>query len=152
MHASVATEHVTAEQLASELLTLWQHLMKEGGPEIYSVLEELDLSLTQVKALHVLEREEQTVKAIAERLGMSLPGTSRAVDGLVGRGLLDRREDHDDRRCKRVGSTAAGRDALRRVEAARLSGLAAFTQTLPAAQRRRLSGALGPVLDALGPA
>ncbi len=50
---------------------------------------------------------------------------------------------------KRVRCTDAGPDALERLDAARMAGVAQFTATLPAAQRRRLSSALRPILDDL---
>jgi len=135
-----------ADAVAADLLTLWRHVMSTGSGA-YAIFEELDLSLTQVKALAALPRDELTVKELAERLGLSLPGASRAVDALVCRGLLDRREDPQDRRQKRLTCTDAGRDALRRLDEARLAGIASFAATLPAAQCKRLSTALKPILD-----
>ena len=140
-----------AAELAAELLALWRHVLSSGNASAgaYAVFDELDLTLTQVKALVALSQHELTVKELAERLGLSLPGASRAVDALVSRGLLDRREDPHDRRQKRLTSTDAGRDALRRLDEARLAGIEAFAATLPPAQRKRLSGALRPILDDL---
>ena len=40
---------------------------------------------------------------------MSLPNASRTVDGLLQRGLVERREDEHDRRVKRVGAQREGR-------------------------------------------
>jgi hypothetical protein len=53
---------------------------------------------------------------------------------------------------KRLRCTDAGRNALERLDEARLAGVAQFTATLPAAQRKRLSAALRPILDDLPPA
>jgi DNA-binding MarR family transcriptional regulator len=140
-----------ADELASDLLALWRRIISDGDGDAgaYAIFDELDLTLTQVKALCALSREELTVKELAERLRLSLPGASRAVDALVSRELLHRREDPADRRQKRLRCTTAGRDALSRLDEARLAGLAAFATTLPAAQCRRLSAALRPVLDGL---
>ena len=151
MQASISS-NTAATELAADLLALWRHVLSTGdaGAGAYAVFDELDLTLTQVKALVALAQDELTVKELAERLGLSLPGASRAVDALVCRGLLDRREDPDDRRQKRLTCTDAGRDALRRLDDARLAGLAAFAATLPATQRKRLSAALRPILDDLG--
>ncbi|MGH2919581.1 MAG: MarR family winged helix-turn-helix transcriptional regulator [Solirubrobacteraceae bacterium] len=136
-------------ELAESLLTVWRHVLQQGGIDSYSIYEELDVTLTQVKALVALAADELTVKELAERLGLSLPGASRAVDALVGRGLLHRREDAADRRMKRVGCTDAGREALMRLDEAKLQGLEAFAATLPAGQRKRLIAALRPVVDAI---
>ena len=153
MQASTSRAEATADpassaKLAEQLLALWRAVMAPRGVSAYAIFEQLDLTLTQVKALSALAPEaELTVKELAELLGLSLPGASRAVDALVERGLLGRREDTTDRRMKRLTCTAAGRDALRRLDEARLAGLEQFTATLPAAQRKRLSGALAPILD-----
>jgi DNA-binding MarR family transcriptional regulator len=140
-----------ATELAADLLTLWRQVMAFGGPNTgaFEIFEQLDLTLTQVKALSALSGRELTVKELAERLGLSLPGASRAVDALVARDLLHRREDPDDRRQKRLRCTDDGRDALRRLDEARLAGIAAFAADLPAAQCKRLSAALRPILDGL---
>ena len=147
---SAAPTAASAAQLAEQLLALWRGVTRDGGVATYAILEELDLTLTQVKALCALAQRELTVKDLAERLGLSLPGTSRAVDALVARGLLGRREDPVDRRMKRLRCTDAGRRILERVDDARLTGLTAFAATLSPAQRERLSGALAPILDDVG--
>jgi DNA-binding MarR family transcriptional regulator len=154
MQASISPPEPTPEappatELAEQLLALWRAVLAPRGVGSYAIFEELDLTLTQVKALTALSAGELTVKDLAERLGLSLPGASRAVDALVDRGLLGRREDASDRRMKRLCCTAAGHDALTRLDEARLAGVATFTATLPTAQRKRLSGALRPILEDL---
>lgn len=138
-------------ELAAQLLALWRSVMSSGGVAAYAIFEELDLTLTQVKALTALSGVELTVKDLAERLGLSLPGTSRAVDALVDRSLVARREDPEDRRMKRLRCTDSGRVSLERLDEARLAGLEQFAATLPAAQAERLSAALRPILDGLRP-
>jgi DNA-binding MarR family transcriptional regulator len=152
MHASTSApvlETDAAARLAEQLLTLWMRVARPRGLDTYAIFEELDLTLTQVKLMSALSDDELTVKELAELLGLSLPGASRAVDGLVERGLLHRREDSADRRMKRVSCTADGRRALERLDEARLAGIESFTATLPPAQIKRLSGALRPILGEL---
>lgn len=152
MHASVSPAQASpSTALAADLLALWRHVIShgDGGVGAYAIFDELDLTLTQVKALCALARSELTVKEVAERLDLSLPGASRAVDALVERRLLHRREDEADRRMKRLGCTDAGRDALARLDDARLAGLEALTATLAPAQCKRASAALAPILDEL---
>ncbi len=159
VHASVSQQDAppatapphasSAEHVAEQLLALWRGIARDGGVATYAILEELDLTLTHVKALCALAERELTVKDLAERLGLSLPGTSRAVDALVARGLLGRREDAADRRMKRLRCTDAGRRILEQIDDARLSGLKTFAATLSPENRERLSTALGPILDDL---
>jgi DNA-binding MarR family transcriptional regulator len=137
----------SSAELAEQLLALWRAVIAKGDVGTYAIFEELDLTLTQVKVLCALSADELTVKELAERVGLSLPGASRAVDALVARGLLGRREDTADRRMKRLRCADAGRDALQRLDEARLAGIENFTATLSRAHCRRLSGALRPILD-----
>jgi DNA-binding MarR family transcriptional regulator len=144
-----STSDSPTTELAADLLALWRHVISTGTAGAYEAFDQLDLTLTQVKALCALATDELTVKELAERLGLSLPGASRAVDALVSRDLLHRREDPLDRRQKRLTSTDAGREALRQLDEARLAGLSAFAATLPHDECARLSGALRPILDRL---
>ena len=135
----------TAE-LARQLLDLWAACMRGGGHEAtYALFSELDLSLTQMKALHMLDAcaVELSVKELSERLAMSMPNASRLAESLQQRGWAERREDEHDRRVKRVRITGDGHEVVRRINAARLEGLESFTASLTDTQRRRLSGALG---------
>ena len=111
---------------------------------MFALLDELDLSMSHVKALGVLADSgcELSVKEVSEELGLSFPGGSRTVDALLRRGYLERREDEQDRRMKRIGITDAGRDVARRIIEARLEGLEQFTSSLTPEQRTRLMAAL----------
>jgi DNA-binding MarR family transcriptional regulator len=139
-----ASKQVSSKKLAAELLELWHHLMRGSTEQLYALIAELDVSITHMKTLHVLADDggQVSVKQLSDRLGLSLPGASRIVDALLRRGWLERREDPDDRRMKRVGITAEGREVLDRIEAARLAGLEDYAASLTPEQRTRLSSAL----------
>jgi DNA-binding MarR family transcriptional regulator len=140
---STATQ-VSPKRLAAELLELWHHLMRGSTQQMYAVIAELDLTITHMKALHVLSDcdREVSVKELSDRLALSLPGASRTVDALLRRGWVERREDPHDRRMKRVGITPAGRNIVDRIETARLAGLEQYATSLTPEQRTRLSEAL----------
>ena len=135
---------MSSRKLAAELLELWHHLMRGSSQQMYALIAELDVSITHMKTLHVLADggSELSVKELSDRLGLSLPGASRIVDALMRRGWLERREDPDDRRMKRVRITDEGRKVLDRIEAARLAGLEDYAASLSPEQRTRLSSAL----------
>jgi DNA-binding MarR family transcriptional regulator len=139
-----ASKQVSSRKLAAELLELWHHLMRGSSQQMYALIADLDVSITQMKTLHVLADggSELSVKELSDRLGLSLPGASRIVDALMRRGWLERREDPDDRRMKRVRITDEGRKVLDRIEAARLAGLEDYAASLTPEQRTRLSSAL----------
>jgi DNA-binding MarR family transcriptional regulator len=135
---------VSPKDLAGELLDLWSHLMRGSSQQMFAVLGELDLSMTQMKTLSMLDDclEEVSVKELSDLLGLSLPATSRTVDGLLRRGFLSRHEDTEDRRVKRVRLTDDGRSVVQQIVTARLQGLEAFASTLSDDQRARLMAAL----------
>ena len=59
MQASVAAE---TQPLAEALLLVWKRLTALSGTQVTSVLEELDLSLAQIKTLeHVRLKHERSV-------------------------------------------------------------------------------------------
>jgi DNA-binding MarR family transcriptional regulator len=144
VQASSAPTQVSPKQLAAELLEFWHDQMRGSAASVYALVEELDLSFTQMKALHALSDcvREVSVKELSDRLGLSLPGTSRTVDALLRRGWLERREDEHDRRMKRVGITAAGREIVDRIDSARVAGIQQYTAALSPEQRAVLSSAL----------
>ena len=134
--------------LAGDLYALVVFLHKNCNSDLFEAIGALELTLTQIKLLHHLEDQprELTLKEAAELVHVSLPAASRLVDDLVRRGFAQRREDEEDRRMKRVCLTDAGRTVSRRLNAARLSGLSQFTQTLTPDERRALAEALNQLL------
>ncbi|WP_205698949.1 MarR family winged helix-turn-helix transcriptional regulator [Conexibacter sp. SYSU D00693] len=135
-------------QLAEAMGACWTDVMRHGQRSMVDVVDQLDLSITHIKVLTALATTDEplSVKALAERLGLSLPGTSRTVDGLTRRGWLARSEDPDDRRVRRVALTAEGRAVFERVQHARLEGLEAWAADLAPELRARLLDVLRDVV------
>jgi DNA-binding MarR family transcriptional regulator len=134
--------------LAGDLYALVVYLHKNCNADLFEAVGALELTLTQIKLLHQLEdaSRELTLKQAAELVHVSLPAASRTVEDLVRRGYVERNEDSDDRRMKRVSLTDAGSAVIRRLNAARLSGFAEFTASLTDAERRRLGDALSKLM------
>jgi DNA-binding MarR family transcriptional regulator len=146
--ASTATRAtVSPQEIASDLMRLWGCVARGTESAVFELIERLELTLTQMKTLQTLAHceEELSLKALSERLGLSLPATSRTVDGLLRRGLLERHEDERDRRVKRVRITDDGRDTARRVLDARLAGLEDFAASLSPEQRSALHAVLATI-------
>lgn len=141
----------TPEQtdLGGDLYALVVYLHKACTSDLFEAVGALELTMTQIKLLHHLEDadRELTLKEAAELVLVSLPAASRTVDDLVRRGFVERHEDVEDRRMKRVRPTEAGRAVIRRLNAARLSRLEQFTETLTDAERRKLAAALSTLLQ-----
>jgi DNA-binding MarR family transcriptional regulator len=112
------------------------------------VVADLNSSFSQVKMLFLLEdREEHSVKDIAGALDLSLPAVSRAVDGLLEKGYVARRESEMDRRSRLVRLTEHGRAAVDSIIAARLKTLNAFAEDLTDDERRSLYEAILPIVE-----
>lgn len=74
-------------------------------------LEPHGLSLPQWAILSCLWREgELPVGALSSLIGTGLPATSRIIDRMVERDLLERRRDADDGRIMLVKTTQKGQD------------------------------------------
>jgi DNA-binding MarR family transcriptional regulator len=144
VHATGSNVEATPAALAEGLLNLWRQILTGSTRTLYAMLAEADLSMTQLKMLHVLVECEQrgSVKDLAETLSMSLPNASRTIDGLLQRGLVERREDEHDRRVKRVGATPAAHELIDRVDTARLQNIEVWAADLSPVQRETLLHAL----------
>jgi DNA-binding MarR family transcriptional regulator len=132
------------DDIARDLYALVVHLHKNCTGDLFQAIGELDLTMTQTKLLGKLEQVEGelSLNDAALMLAISLPAVSRAVDELVRREMVARHEDHDDRRMKRIRLTETGATVIRRVNAARLSGMRQFTASLTAEERADLRTAL----------
>jgi DNA-binding MarR family transcriptional regulator len=132
------------QALAGDLYALVVYVHKHCNSDLFEAVGELELSLSQIKLLHFLEDSEGPIslKEGAELVRVSLPAASRLVDDLVRRGFVARDEDADDRRMKRIAATAAGLAVTRRLNAARLTGLTQFIETLNDTERAAVQQAL----------
>ena len=79
---------------------------------VESALSDDDLSLSQYRLLAFLDQGDWAASALADRLNVSRPSITGLVDGLVKRGLVERRPSADDRRRVDHVLTAAGRTSL----------------------------------------
>jgi MarR family transcriptional regulator for hemolysin len=149
VQASGETVVVDREALTSDMYALASFLMRRTNVGTFTAIAELDLSLTQFKALCRLDAdgEERSVKALAESMGVSMPTMSRAIDGLYERGFVLREEDSEDRRMKRVRLTEAGRSVPVALNEARLSALQELIGSLGDEEAAALERALALILE-----
>ena len=94
-------------------------------------LADVGLSLPQYRVLGVLSEGSAISSAMAERLAVRPPSVSAMVDGLVGRGLMERRHNDDDRRTVSLVLTPAGRRVLAEADQAVESRLTDLSGCLP---------------------
>jgi DNA-binding MarR family transcriptional regulator len=137
------------EALTRDMYALAAYLLRSANVGTFNAIAELDLSFTQIKALCALENdgEERSVKGLADSLGVSLAAMSRSVDGLFERGLVEREEDRDDRRVKRVRLTGAGRRVPLALNEARLSALSELVGSLAEDEAESLARALSLIAE-----
>ena len=76
VQATAADAQVSSDQLAAELLELWHHLTRGASQQLYGLLAELDISITQMKTLHALDdcADEVSVKELAAPSRALAPG------------------------------------------------------------------------------
>jgi DNA-binding MarR family transcriptional regulator len=99
-------------------------------------LGELGLGFTQLAALYALaDSGTMTVADLADALGRSPSATSRLVDGLVARQLLERNQDSEDRRQRTLVITGRGQALLGIVDRARAEEFLSIVRPLPTAER-----------------
>jgi DNA-binding MarR family transcriptional regulator len=158
MQVSVSPASVSSDpqDLARSVAGFMRYAMLAGDKEFLKQVDELDLSLTQLKILSHLyelpvpaEGEELqllSLKEVAEQLGISLPATSRSIDPLVKRRLVVRREDALDRRVKRVRLTARGEAAVAGLFATRVASIEALLAQFTDSERAKLADAFNEIL------
>jgi DNA-binding MarR family transcriptional regulator len=151
MQASAAAKQATAEHLARDLTALMKLLLVTSSRDFFVELEKAGISLTQIKSLTMLaeQGEPLSVKALSDLMGLSLPGISRAVEGLVQRGEITRVEDTQDRRRKLLSITPDGRRTYERLMATRIAGVRRFVDELDPEEQEALSRGLSALAGRL---
>jgi len=120
----------------SERVAMGRALWRELVVGIASQLGELRLGFTQLAALYVLaDGSTTTVGELADALGRSPSATSRLVEGLVRRRLVERHEDPEDRRQRSVALTQRGQAILRAVDRARADQFLTAVRPMPTPER-----------------
>ncbi len=134
--------------LARQLLGFFRFAWASGDSEFLREVSELELTFTQFKALMLLahDPDELSVKDVSERLGISFPAASRAVEPLVQRGIVERTEDRLDRRVKRVRTTKHGERLVERLIATRIESFEQLLGGFSVTERRKLGDALEEIL------
>ncbi|MGE2721110.1 MarR family winged helix-turn-helix transcriptional regulator [Mycolicibacterium celeriflavum] len=82
-----------------------------------AVVEQSGLPFSRVRILRRLSRRPMTVKELANAATIDAPAATVAVNDLEGRGLVVRQVDPENRRCKRVSLTDAGRAMVAKIDA-----------------------------------
>ncbi len=81
-----------------------------------AVVEQTGLPFSRIRILLRLARQPMTVKQVAQAASIDAPAATVAVNDLEDRGLVVRRTDPANRRCKSVSLTDAGRAMVAKIE------------------------------------
>jgi DNA-binding MarR family transcriptional regulator len=120
----------------SERVAMGRSLWRELVIGFASQLGDLRLGFTQLAALYVLaDGSTLTVGELAESINRSPSATSRLVDGLVKRRLVERRAEEEDRRQKILRLTPRGHAVLRVVDRGRAEQFLSAVRPMPSAER-----------------
>jgi DNA-binding MarR family transcriptional regulator len=132
--------------LVGELELLFSSLARTG-----TGLADGALTTTQRLALlELVDSEPLRLGALAERIGAADPTVSRAVDGLVDAGIVERQADPDDRRAVLHLATPKGRAWVERRRGEVAAALDEALGRLAPADRARLLRLVGRLNDELG--
>jgi DNA-binding MarR family transcriptional regulator len=135
---------IQGTRLGGGLLTLLRRLTLPEGDHLRAI-EEHDLTISQVRSLVVLSCAEEPLPGgrIADRLGISAAAISRALDGLVSKGLVERcGPSQEDRRVRPFAITAPGRTVADEVMTLKRAQLERFVESLDGRQRELWEAAI----------
>ena len=120
----------------SERVAMGRALWRELVIGFASQLGELRLGFTQLAALYVLaDGSTLTIGELADAINRSPSATSRLIDGLARRRLVERHAEEEDRRQKTLRLTPRGHAVLRVVDRARADQFLSAVRPLPTAER-----------------
>ncbi|APE18405.1 MarR family winged helix-turn-helix transcriptional regulator [Mycolicibacterium pallens] len=77
-----------------------------------AVVDRTGLPFSRIRILRRLAAQPMTVKEVAEAATIDAPAATVAVNDLEARGLVVRQPHPENRRCKLVSLTDAGRDVI----------------------------------------
>jgi long-chain acyl-CoA synthetase len=119
------------------------------GKVMEKAVGEVDLTLPQYRMLAHLASGTEAASVLAGNLAVSRPSLTALADGLVARGLVERRPAPGDRRRVDHVLTDEGRAALAAGDEAAERRLADLLAHLPRGARRKAAEGLGLWLEAL---
>ena len=94
-------------------------------------LAQVELTLPQYRVLGILAEGSAAASGLADRLAVRRPSITALIDGLVARGLVDRRQEDADRRRVELRLTPEGVSTLAGADAAVDEYLIAIAGHLP---------------------
>jgi DNA-binding MarR family transcriptional regulator len=123
--------------------------MHRSGRDFKRFMNETELSFSQISVLMRLKHGGKIgVSEIGDQLSVTNAAASQAVDRLVNLGLIERSEDPDDRRAKRLVLTQKGNTLIDKAIEARSQWIEGLTESLTPEQQSMIISALTLITEA----
>jgi DNA-binding MarR family transcriptional regulator len=121
----------------TEVIREWSEIfMHRSGRDFKRFMDETGLSFSQLNVLMRLYHGGNSgVSEIGEQMGVTSAAASQAIDRLVLQGLIERTEDPQDRRAKRLALTLKGRTLIESGIEARSRWIEGLTDALTPEQQ-----------------
>ncbi len=134
----------------TEVIREWaQVFMHRSGRDFKQFMDDTGLTFTQVNLLmRILHGECSGVSDISKQMGFTPAAASQAVDRLVQMGFLERSEDPQDRRARRLQLTEAGRELIQKGIEARGKWIESLADSLTPEQQDMIISALTLLTEA----
>jgi DNA-binding MarR family transcriptional regulator len=128
----------------TEVIHEWSEVfMHRSMRDFKRFMDETDLSFSQMSVLmRLFHGSNCGVSEIGEQLGITNAAASQTVDRMVQLGLIERTEDPDDRRAKRLALTQKGRTLIEKGIEARSQWIEGLTDALTSEQQNMIISAL----------
>ncbi len=137
-------------ELSGLVSALFGHINRRSAGDSLAVMSEAGLTMAQLVTLHLLAHAGgRSVGEIGNRLRLSPAATSHLIEKLVQANLVERAEDPDDRRQRRLAITPAGRRLVDRINAERTREVSAVLARLSTVLRRQFADVLSRVIEEL---
>jgi DNA-binding MarR family transcriptional regulator len=141
------TESYACAQEVLEAIPLVMRLIRN-----YMRQHRSGLTVPQFRTLCYLSNTPQSsLSDVADFIGLSLPAMSRMVDGLVDKGLLDRRTCQNDRRHVRLSVTPLGETTVAESRQLAQEQLAEVVRRLTPQQQSEVASTMRLVRDIFTP-
>jgi DNA-binding MarR family transcriptional regulator len=137
-------------KVLTEVIREWSEVfMQRSMRDFRRFMDETGLSFSQISILmRLVHRGSTSVSAVGEQSGVTNAAASQAVDRLVGLGLIERKEDPNDRRAKRLALTQKGRALINKGVEARSKWVEGVTDALTPEQQNMIISALTLLTEA----
>jgi DNA-binding MarR family transcriptional regulator len=131
-------------KVLTDVIREWSEVfMHRSMRDFKRFMNETGLSFSQINILmRLVHGGSAGVSEIGEQLGVTNAAASQAVDRLVQLGLIERTEDPDDRRAKRLALTQKGRTLIEQGIEARSKWIEGVMDVLTPEQQNMIISAL----------